>query len=72
MEEITYYTEDIDGFDVSCPKCRKTLKEKAFFNLAIDVYRKENKLINIIQCEPNGCNYEGNLINWVGFLRHFY
>ena len=71
MDDLKYYIEDIDGFEVSCPKCGKALEELAFFDLAIDIYKEKNKLMEIIQCEPRGCGHEGSLLDWLGFIRNF-
>ena len=71
MENIRYYIEDIDECLVSCPNCGKELEEFTFFNLAIEIYKEKNKLMEIIQCEPKGCGYEGDLLHWVSFIRFF-
>jgi hypothetical protein len=71
MDDLKYYIADIDGYLISCPKCGKELKELTFFNLAIEIYSEKNKLMEIIQCEPKGCDYEGGLLDWVGFIRNF-
>ena len=71
MDELKYYIEDIDAILISCPKCGKNLEELAFLNLAIEIYNEKNKLMEIIQCEPKGCGYEGSLLDWVGFVRNF-
>jgi hypothetical protein len=71
MENIKYYIEDIDAFLVACPACDKVLTELTFFNLALDIYNKKNKMMKIIQCDSNGCTYEGSLMEWVGFVKNF-
>ena len=48
MDELKYYIEDIDAIFISCPKCGKNLEELAFFNLAIEIYKEKNKLMEII------------------------
>lgn len=68
---MDYFIEDIDGLEIYCPNCKKTLTELAFFDVAFDNYKKHNKLLKLIQCEPNGCNFEGDLIDWIGFVKEF-
>jgi len=71
MDGLRYYIEDIDELNVSCPNCDKALAELTFFNLAMEIYHKQNKMMKIIQCEPHGCGYEGSLLDWVGFIKNF-
>lgn len=71
MDDIKYYIEDIDSFSISCPKCDKKLEELTFYDLALRIYGEQNKLMAIIQCEPDGCGYEGGLLDWVGFMKDF-
>ena len=71
MDDLKYYVEDLDSLIVSCPKCGEELKEFAFFDLALEIYKEQNKLMEIIECEPKGCGYDGHLLDWVGFARNF-